>query len=179
METLKLRTNQESRFSRTIIMAGQKISFDGEGVCYIKDPELANVLIEDYGLYKGEKRVEEEKAKEVNKNQPEDVKNDQKDMIPVSALKELQAKCQKLEKEKEAAEEEIRKLETELSEFKRTESEITEDEKEDEDIIKAIQSKTRKELLELCEEMEFPKEEYKNLTAANLKKYMVGKLEEK
>jgi hypothetical protein len=51
----------------------------------------------------------------------------------------------------------------------------TEKENEDEDFEKDVKNKSKKELIALCTEMNFPVDEWETLTANDLKSYIINK----
>jgi len=65
--------------------------------------------------------------------------------------------------------------ETLLKEIESLKKQIEQQSDPNDDFEKEIKNKSKKELVELCNEMKFPVQEWENLTASELKSYIIEK----
>lgn len=166
MEKILLRTEKKNRFGLNVLLAGKEIKFNSEGVCEIEDPELAKALLKEGLKVVGAKDNVSEK-----------------EQVSIESLKKEIALLTKENEELKIKVAELSKIEeitpdpNEEKVFKGEEPEEVKEEEVEEDVVKMIEGKTKKELLVICEEMQFPEEEYIKLNARDLKDYMIGKLQ--
>lgn len=166
MEKILLRTEKKNRFGLNVLLAGKVIKFNSEGVCEIEDPELAKALLKEGLKVVGAKENVSEKEQVSIESLKKEI------ALLTKENEELKIKVTELSKV-----EEITPDPNEEKIFKGEEPEEVKEEEVEEDVVKMIEGKTKKELLVICEEMQFPEEEYIKLNARDLKDYMIGKLQ--
>lgn len=166
MEKILLRTEKKNRFGLNVLLAGKEIKFNSEGICEIEDPELAKALLKEGLKVVGAKENTQDKGQVSIESLKKEI------ALLTKENEELKIKVAELSKV-----EEITPDPNEEKVFKGEEPEEVKEEEVEEDVVKMIEGKTKKELLVICEEMQFPEEEYIKLNARDLKDYMIGKLQ--
>lgn len=149
---MKLFTNKRNRFGKPININGMIIEIGQDGSCEVQENKV-NEFIEKYGFTESvqEVKVDEKILKDSFK-----IENENQNL-----LREIDL----LKKERETLLKEIESLK------KQIEQQID----PNDDFEKEIKNKSKKELVELCNEMKFPVQEWEYLTASELKSYIIEK----
>lgn len=183
MSQVTIQTDKKHRVNKSCIIAGKEVKFDEYGMAEVPSRYVESILLSDPSLILVDEEDVKEfaKLKEERKNKPKEVADidiiDENKKLKAE-VKKLEQEVEKLNKENSVLTEEIAKLQ-EVSEEKVDESEkeeVVEDNEEDEGLDLSKMKKA--ELQELCEKLEYPKEEWEEKTVKELVAYIESKLEE-
>lgn len=152
MDKLILKTSQTTRANRKVNFGGNIVEFNRECECEVTDKDVAKLLIESYGLELTNKE----------------------DVITETENAPVEPETEESKPEETEAETEKETVGEDKEEENETKAEEATDE---EDLVKLINSKSKKELIELCKDFGFPNEEWEGLNAGDLKSYMIKKSE--
>jgi hypothetical protein len=171
MEKILISTNKKNRYGNLINYEGHILKFDLSGVTEVTDPEVAKFLLSQKGFEQvraegSSKIIEFNSIKPVVGSELVDSLNEEINKLR-SVIKELELENESL-KALLSGGDDITDVVPELSGIPNTNDEI----------IQEIEKKNKRDLIQLCQEMNFPEEEYKILNSRDLKDYIIGKLKE-
>lgn len=169
-EIVTMRTDKSHRHGKSVIISGEKVSFDKLGFVDVMERHVE-------GLLKGGLEIVDEADLKKFAKQRELL--EKADFVaPVIDLHDENAKLKvevsNLKKENEVLKVALAKAnDAVVSEKVDEDGKDIESKKEDKD---SVDSLNKTELIELCKELEFPEKEWKNLKVDELKIYVKSKL---